>query len=490
MQRKRAVAYVRVSTKSDAQSNSFEFQERYWADTLANDDNVRFVGIYADHGISGRDVRRREHFNEMLEDARKGKFDVIYTKSVSRFSRNVTQLLESVRELRELNVEVIFENENIHTFQPSSEIYLTLAATIAENELKTDSDRMRWSIRDRFAKGYIAIGSKCYGYKLVADNQLEIVPEQAEVVRMIYDMYLSGMGICKIMRELRDRKIPNGQGTTEWTITAIRYILANEKYMGDSLSQKSVTIDAVSYKNDGTLAKQYYIEDSHPAIVSKETYAKVQAEKKRRGNPKLTGFKVPEYDFTHMIVCGDCGKTYRHKIRSAGTKYKSSIWKCSTACDLGADACSTKPIKDSVLKEKFVEAYNEFVTSYGINSGTTEYRDRLQELLLEEQELRRLEANHLISVKDYNRELADLMAKINATRKIIDDNTSKDVTKRDFKTIDKFDNEKLHKFIRKVIMYKYIVTFEFYNGVQISKAYDNGKAGNQVGWKDKIKSKE
>ncbi len=490
MQRKRAVAYVRVSTKSDAQSNSFEFQERYWTDTLANDTNVRFVGIYADHGISGRDVRRREHFNEMLADARKGRFDIIYTKSVSRFSRNVTQLLEAVRELRELNVEVVFENENIHTFQPSSEVYLTLAATIAENELKTDSDRMRWSIRDRFAKGYISIGSRCYGYKLVANNQLEIVPEQAEVIRKIYDMYLSGCGVHKIIRELRDKGIPNGVGKKDWSINAIKLILTNEKYMGDTLSQKSVTIDYVTYKNDGTLAKQYYIENSHPAIVSKETFMLVQEEIKRRANPKLVGCEIPKYEFTHMIVCGDCGKTYRHKVGSAGTKYKSSVWKCSTACDLGANACSTKAIKDSVLKEKFVEVYNEFVTKYGINSGTTEYQDRLQELLLEEQELRRLEANHLISIKDYNRELTNLMEKINATRKIIDDNTSKTVTKRDFKTIDKFDEKKLHKFINKVIMYKYIVTFEFYNGVQISKAYDNGKAGNQVGWKDKIKPKE
>lgn len=490
MQRKRAVAYVRVSSKSNAQSNSFEFQERYWADTLANDNNIKFVGIYADHGISGRDVRKREHFNQMIADARKGKFDVIYTKSVSRFSRNVAQLLEAVRELRELNVEVIFENENIHTFRPSSEIYLTLAATIAENELKTDSDRMRWSIRDRFAKGYIAIGSRCFGYKLVGNNQLEIVPEQAEIVRRIFDMYLNGYGVCKIMRELTENRMLNGVGKVNWSMNSIRCILTNEKYMGDTLSQKSVTIDDVTYKNDGTLAKQYYIENSHPAIVSKEIFTQVQEEMKRRENPKIQGNRAQKYEFTHMLVCGDCGKTFRHKVSGAGTKYKSNVWKCTSVCDFGADACSAKPIKDSVLKEKFVEAYNEFVTSYGINSGTTEYRDRLQELLLEEQELRRLEANHLISTKDYNRELADLMEKINVTRKIIDDSTSKVVSKRDFKTIDKFDEEKLHKFIRKVIMYKYIVTFEFYNGVQISKAYDNGKAGNQVGWKDKSKPKE
>ena len=189
MRIQRAVAYIRVSTEKDAQLHSYDFQEHYWRSAFVNDPEIELTGIYADKGISGHSVQKRPQFLLMMQDARDHKFDKIYTKSVSRFARNTTQLLEAVRELRDIGIEVVFEKENIHTFEPTSEVFLTIAATIAENDLDVDSERMRWSVRHRFENGWISIGSGLYGLRLTADNELEIVPEEAAVVRYIYDAY-------------------------------------------------------------------------------------------------------------------------------------------------------------------------------------------------------------------------------------------------------------------------------------------------------------
>jgi DNA invertase Pin-like site-specific DNA recombinase len=202
--KKRTVAYVRVSTASKAQLHSYEFQERYWQDKFTGDPDNELIGIYADRGISGRSVYKRPQFLVMMQDARDGKLDVIYTKSVSRFARNTVQLLEAIRELRDLGIEVVFEKEQISTLQPTSEIFLTIAATVAENDLKVDSERQRWSIQHRCENGWISIGNGLYGFRMTDDNNLEIIPEEAEIVRRIFDMYLSGAGCTKIAKTLND----------------------------------------------------------------------------------------------------------------------------------------------------------------------------------------------------------------------------------------------------------------------------------------------
>ena len=180
---KRAVAYVRVSSGSDAQIHSFEFQSAYWHQELDGNPDVEMVGIYADKGISGRSMYKRPQFLTMMQDARDGKFDVIYTKSISRFGRNTVHLLEAVRELRDLGIAVIFQNENINTLSSTSEVFMTIAAALAEGELEEDSKRQRWSYQDRFQNGWISIGTGMYGYRMVKDNQLEIVEDEAPFLR-------------------------------------------------------------------------------------------------------------------------------------------------------------------------------------------------------------------------------------------------------------------------------------------------------------------
>ena len=218
--RKRAVAYVRVSTASSAQLHSYEFQEQYWHDKLDSDTNVELVHIYADLGISGSSMDKRPQLLAMMRDARAGKFDIIYTKSVSRFARNTIELLEAVRELRDIGVEVVFEKENIRSSDPTSELMLTVAATIAEDDLKVDSERQRWSFKRRFENGWISIGNGMYGYRMLEDNTLEIVPEEAAVVQRIFEMYIDGAGSSAIAATLDREGIPSriGKGWRPQTI--------------------------------------------------------------------------------------------------------------------------------------------------------------------------------------------------------------------------------------------------------------------------------
>lgn len=248
MTRKRVAAYVRVSSSSKAQIHSYEFQEQYWRGKFDGDPNNKLVHIYADRGISGCSAYKRPEFMKMLQDARSGQFDVIHTKSVSRFARNTVELLEAVRELRDMGVEVIFEKEQISTMQPTSELFLTIAATIAENDLEVDSKRQKWSIQHRFENGWYSIGSSMYGFRMAANNTVVIVPEQAEVVRWIYDMYISGCGCLAIAKTLNEARIPNGKGNP-WRPNNILQLISNEKYMGDVMMGKSVRIDGAKWSN-------------------------------------------------------------------------------------------------------------------------------------------------------------------------------------------------------------------------------------------------
>lgn len=231
MARKRVVAYVRVSSSSKAQIHSYEFQEQYWRGKFDGDPNNELVHIYADRGISGCSAYKRPEFMKMLQDARAGQFDTIHTKSVSRFARNTVELLEAVRELRDMGIEVIFEKEQISTMQSTSELFLTIAAAIAENDLEVDSQRQKWSIQHRFENGWYSIGSGMYGYRMTGNNTLVVVSEQAEVVRWIYDMYISGSGCFAIAKALNEAGIPNGKGNP-WRPNGILKLISNEKYMG------------------------------------------------------------------------------------------------------------------------------------------------------------------------------------------------------------------------------------------------------------------
>lgn len=479
---KRAVAYIRVSTKSDAQLHSYDYQVNYWKKQVAA--NYEYVGVYSDWGISGRSLAKRPELLRLIEDAKNKKFDVVFTKSVSRFARNTTELLETVRNLRDIGIKIFFEKENIDTFDPSAELFLTIAAAIAENDLKIYSENQRWSYKDRFKNGYVAIGSKILGYKMdYSTNTLMIVPSQKEVVKKIYELYLSGLGLAQIVLKLQNENIKNIEGKVKWSPSSIQYILQNEKYIGYNLSQKGYNENGAYKINRGQM-KQYFVEDTHEAIISKVDFDMVQKIMKERATKTRIGHSIiPPYPFTKKVECGVCGHGFTHKFNNTNKLWRNAIWSCNHQNKYGKSHCDNTRIKDDVLKEKFVECYNEFVTTKKDKNEVKDLKAKLTNFLKEENELNALKVNHMIELDDYKQEVETLQKEINIILKKISDEEIRGVTKNDLAPIQVFTEEKVNKFLEKVIVYKHTVTFRFVNGVEIMKTYTNGPSGNKKGWK-------
>ena len=300
MNKKRAAAYARVSTNSRAQEHSFEFQSRYWNQTLGNNDDYDYIGLFADKGISGKYVNRRPQFLALMELCNRGEVDIIFTKSVQRFARNAEELLKHVRALREKGIEVYFEKENIHTLNPDSELYLTIAAAIAEEDLTRYSNNVAWSIKDRFERGEMILGPRIYGYRKTAENRLIVYPDEARIVRLIFEEYIKGdVSTLKIAKKLNSMGIPSPNGG-EWLCSQISYIIKNEKYYGDMILQKTFVEGGVKYANRGERIR-YYVENSHEPIISKEIWDKAQEVLGQRANPQLVGAKLKSYPFTGLI---------------------------------------------------------------------------------------------------------------------------------------------------------------------------------------------
>jgi DNA invertase Pin-like site-specific DNA recombinase len=482
MTKKRAVAYCRVSTKSEAQIHSFGYQNEYWENTINADPQYEFVGIYADEGISGRSMSKRPQMIKMLKDARAGMFDVIFTKSVARFARNTAELLKTVRELRDLGIKVFFEKEQIDTFNPGSELYLTIAASVAENDLKIYSENQRWAIRNKYKNGWISIGTQILGYRMDKEtNTLIVEPSEVETVRRIFELYMQGKGILMIAKIMTAEQRSNVMGNTVWDRGAVRYILTNEKYKGCVRSQKFVNKDGVCILNRG-YAPQYYMENTHEAIIPPEVFDKVQAEVARRGDNKLRGKVPPTYTFTQKIVCGVCGKGYAHKIQNCGKPWQTEVWVCDYQNFYGQSVCDNTRIKDSVLKEKFVECYNEFIANRYENVDVEAMRQEQCELLEQERELTALKVNHLIDIGDYDREVKVIRERLGVIGNEMAKQVMSGLTDADLEPITEYSDEKVEQFIEKVTINKKVVTFTFINGVSISKPYDNGRGGNKKGW--------
>ena len=312
----KVAAYCRVSTDSSDQLNSYHTQIGYYTNFIAQHPGWELVDIYADEGITGTSLEKRDEFKRMLADCRSGKITRILVKSVSRFARNTLELIETTRELKDLGVVVVFEEQGIDTAQMLGEMQLTLLAMAAQEESTSISKNMRWSIQKRMDAGTYLGNTAPYGYRL-EDGQLKIEETEATVVRRIFEMRLSGMGQVAITQELNRKRIQPRDGKP-WTVYRVRYILSNERYIGDSLFQKKYIADPLSHKsvrNHGE-RDQYYIHDTHEAIISRENFQKVQ-ESFQNQSPRRS--KTPHL-FVHRILCPQCGCHYRY-IRSSGKPY-------------------------------------------------------------------------------------------------------------------------------------------------------------------------
>jgi DNA invertase Pin-like site-specific DNA recombinase len=354
VQRKRVAAYVRVSSGKDAMLHSLSAQISYYNRYIGKRGDWEFSGIYADEGISGTKDTRPE-FQRMLEDCRSKKIDMVITKSITRFARNTATLLQTVRELKLLGIDVYFEKENINSLSTDGEFMLTILASYAQEESRSVSENQKWRIRKMFAQGR---PNTCnmLGYRLF-DGKLYIVPEEAEIVKTIFSDYLSDMGVNAIMKKLNDAGLSTKSGAV-WHESALQKILRNEKYSGDMLLQKTFSPDHLSRKkliNRGELP-MYQVIDSHDAIIDKETFARVQREIYCRA-AKYHNENQPnkQYIFTSLIYCGQCGKHYRRKQTNAGTKYAKAVWICTTFNSQGKNHCPSQQIPESILLEKTTE---------------------------------------------------------------------------------------------------------------------------------------
>lgn len=368
---KRVAAYCRVSTDKEQQEHSFETQKEMYTDMIMMKPNWQMAGIYADEGITGTIAKKRPDFMRMIEDCRKGKIDLIITKSVSRFSRNNLDCLLYVRELKEMGIPIIFEKEGINTLQVSSELLITLFSGLSQAESESISMNVKIGKRQSLKNGNVPFSYKSFlGYRKGADGKPEIDEEQAVIIRRIFAEYLAGKSLLDIAKGLTADEIPTARGKTNWSSARVQSILTNEKYKGDALLQKTYIVDCISKKskkNNGELP-MYYVENNHPAIIERAVFDRVQEEISRRNSKKKVkqvGTKTElgkysgKYALSEILYCGNCGTPYRRCTWSKNGK-KKIVWRCISRLDYGKKYCKDSPsIEESILHNAIAEAITQ-----------------------------------------------------------------------------------------------------------------------------------
>jgi DNA invertase Pin-like site-specific DNA recombinase len=356
--KRRVAAYARVSTDSEEQLTSYEAQVDYYTKYIKSRADWEFACVYTDEGISAVNTKRRDGFKRMVADALAGKIDLIVTKSVSRFARNTVDSLQTVRSLKERNVEVYFEKENIYTFDGKGELLITIMSSLAQEESRSISENVTWGQRKRFADGKVTMPyAQFLGYEKGEDGQPKIVENEAETVRGIFRLFIGGMTYSAIAKRLTADGIPTPGGKTVWQTATVRSILQNEKYKGDALLQKCFTVDFLTKKqkvNEGEVP-QYYVENSHPAIIAPDEFDAVQAEIERRaGRGRPSRCDSP---FSGKLVCGECGGTFGSKVWHSTDEYRRTVWRCNEKYK-GEGKCATPHVTEDAVKDAFIKAMN------------------------------------------------------------------------------------------------------------------------------------
>lgn len=372
--KKKVCAYVRVSTASEKQGDSLENQVQYYERVISTHPDYEYVGVFADRGITGTTDNRPE-FQKMLELCRQGSIDIILTKSISRFARNTTVMLENIRELKQLKVEVRFEKENINTLSGDGEFMLTVLSSFAQEESKNISDNIKWRNQKKFQQGELIINTNRFlGYTKDRYGDLVLDKKEAKIVRRIFEDYLSGKGSFIIAKELNAEKVPTVCGK-QWYDTTILEILKNEKYKGDAILQKYYTPDYLNKKshlNTGQL-DSYYIEDNHPPIVSKEMWESVQIElKNRKKNKTCEQSQNTKSPLSKMLYCSKCGATLKRRTWNSKLPSRKVVWQCSNYVRYGKQKCSGTVIDDAIVSKKNIT--QQTIIWEEIKNGEKHYR--------------------------------------------------------------------------------------------------------------------
>ena len=343
----RVAAYARVSTEQDEQQNSYEAQIDFYTRHIKSNPDWQFIDVFADRGITGTNTKNRDEFNKMIDLAMNGGIDLILTKSI-------VDTLQTVRDLKAAGIEVWFEKENLHTFDPKCEMMLTIMSSLAQEESRSISENVRWGQQRSMRKGKVHLAySRFLGYKKGEDGRPEIIEEEAAIVRNIYDWYISGETINNIAAKLTEMGVPTPAGKSKWSVSTVRSILSNEKYKGEALLQKTYTVDYLTKevrKNTGEVPF-IRVHNSHEPIIDAEVFDRVQemlAQQAKRRSKVRTG-----HPFAGKLICADCGGTFGHKVwrlRSTGEHY--DVWYCNHKYD-GDKPCTTPHLRESEIKGAF-----------------------------------------------------------------------------------------------------------------------------------------
>ncbi|MDR5586050.1 recombinase family protein [Clostridium aquiflavi] len=491
----RVAAYCRVSTDSDEQAGSYEVQIEHYTEFIKKNPEWAFAGIFADDGISGTNTKKRDEFNKMIEECMAGNIDMVITKSISRFARNTLDCLQYIRKLKEKNIAVYFEKENINSLDSKGEIMLTIMASLAQQESQSLSQNVKLGIQYRYQQGIIQINTNRFlGYTKDENKHLIIVPEEAEIIKRIYREYLEGSSMDKIKKGLERDGILTSAGKKRWHTSTIRKILSNEKYMGDALLQKTYTVDFLTkkrVKNNGVVP-QYYVENSHEAIIPKEIFMQVQEELIRRStghissSGKKRNFSCSQ-PFSQIVFCGECGEIYR-RVHWNNRGKKSIVWRCVSRLENTGLACHSRTVLEDLLKDAVVKAINDLlgqkndfleVLSNNIEtvineqdtSAVTEIEKKLEEL----QKQLLIRAN---SKEDYN-DIADEIYRLREEKHnaLAEDAEKKAVGQRlmDMTVflkeqptlIDDCDEQLIKRLIKKISVFQEKFLVEFKSGVKV-----------------------
>jgi DNA invertase Pin-like site-specific DNA recombinase len=370
MVKRRVAFYARVSTDSPEQKTSYDAQVDYYTKFIQSHPDWEFIGGYTDEGISAVNTKRRECFKQMVADGLAGKFDLLVTKSVSRFARNTVDSLTTVRKLKEVGCEIWFEEQNIYTLDSKGELLITIMSSLAQEESRSISENVTWGQCKRMADGKVSLPyAQFLGYERGEDGLPKIVPAEADIVRLIFRLYMEGKIFSAIAKFLERQGIPSPAGKERWQTAVVRSILTNEKYKGHALLQKTFCADFLTkkmVKNEGQV-QQYYVEDSHPAIIKPEEFDAVQVEiERRKSKGRVTSSTSI---FSSRLVCADCGGHFGKKVWGSykGDKtYRKEVWQCNDKYKrLGkpGKGCQTPHITEDDINARFLTAFNRLMES-------------------------------------------------------------------------------------------------------------------------------
>ena len=425
----RVAAYCRVSTETEEQNLSYEVQVAHYTEFIKKNTEWEFAGIFADDGISGTNTKKREEFNRMIEECMEGNIDLVITKSISRFARNTLDCLKYIRQLKEKYIAVYFEKENINTMDAKGEVLLTIMASLAQQESQSLSQNVKLGLQYRYQQGKVQVNhNRFMGYTKDEEGNLIIVPEEAEIIKRIYREYLEGKSLVGIGRDLEKDGILTAAGKPRWRPETIKKILLNEKYIGDALLQKTFTVDFLTkkrVKNEGHVP-QYYVENSHEAIIPKELFLQAQEELHRRSNiytgaDKNKRIYSSKYALSTITFCGDCGDIYRRVYWNIHGR-KEFVWRCVTRIEQGPEVCKNRTVKEAELYDAVMTAINRLLAGgdnmirileeniHSVIGDTTEYKISEINALLEEKQ------KELISLANKGKDFESLADEIEELR--------------------------------------------------------------------------